>query len=234
MHMALSSNLNDPEFNPEPFSLIYQRSLYQTLRSQTRNIFQLLKNKEKLLQENLQSLVKEVLSKESNILTFYKKIIQKKISGLRIRTHGDYHLGQVLYTGKDFYIIDFEEESHQSMSGKRIKKSPLRDVAGMSYSFHYAAQKALLSHPVTHSEQVEKLEHWADIWYQHVNQTFLQAYKESIEQSKIPLLPKDQADCDYLLQTYMMNKVIYELAFEINTQPDLAIIPLKAMKYLLN
>ena len=87
---------------------------------------------------------KQVLDLQDKILKRFRSILDRKITAMRIRVHGDYHLGQVLFTGKDFVIIDFEGEPAHSLSVRRIKRSPLRDVAGMLRSFHYAANAPLI------------------------------------------------------------------------------------------
>ncbi|MDX5347832.1 MAG: putative maltokinase, partial [Hymenobacteraceae bacterium] len=139
MHLALASHPEDKDFAPEDFSLHYQRSLYSSLQSLVRSNFDRLKKMMNKLPEHVRPEAEEVLNLRSEIMDSFKQIFAHKINTLKIRTHGDYHLGQVLFTGKDFVILDFEGEPARSYSERRLKRSPLRDVAGMIRSFHYAA-----------------------------------------------------------------------------------------------
>src|SRR5689334_25265550 len=93
-----------------------------------------------------------------------RRILDVKIVATRIRIHGDYHLGQVLHTGKDFVIVDFEGEPARSLGERRMKRSALRDVAGMMRSFHYAAYASLWKQSSMRSEDIALLETWASAW----------------------------------------------------------------------
>jgi maltose alpha-D-glucosyltransferase/alpha-amylase len=116
LHRALATDANDPQFAPEPFTPLYQRSLYQSMRSLTRQILQMLSRRTKDLPESLRPVAQQVLDAEGQIVGRFRALLDKKINAMRIRTHGDYHLGQVLYTGKDFMIIDFEGEPARPLS----------------------------------------------------------------------------------------------------------------------
>src|SRR5690606_35473328 len=144
MHKALAANPDEKDFEHEAFSLHYQRSLFSSLQSLTRNSFQNLQKNLKNLPEGLRKEAKEVLDMKSDVLKCFKRVYAHKIPIMKIRTHGDYHLGQVLWTGKDFVIIDFEGEPARAFSERRLKRSPLRDVAGMVRSFHYAAYSSIM------------------------------------------------------------------------------------------
>lgn len=231
MHIALSSHPEDPAFRPESFSLLYQRSLYQTMRSNTRKAFQLLAKYLSFIPVNQRAVGEEVLKNETLLLNSYRRILQTKISGLRIRIHGDYHLGQVLYTGKDFYIIDFEGEPLQSFSRRRFKRHPLTDAAGMLRSFHYAVHKVLLSNTIIRPEMIPILEPWANLWYQHISRVFLNTYIQVIKTSPQPLIGDDPIENANLLEIFFLNKAIYELTYEINLRPDWILIPCKGILY---
>src|SRR5205823_10130803 len=154
-----------PAFAPEPITPFYQRSLYQTVRSITVQNFRLLRD----LGDQIPEVV-QILDLEGDVVRRLQRVLEPKINASRIRIHGDYHLGQVLYTGKDFVIIDFEGEPARPLSERRIKRSPLRDVAGMLRSFHYAAYTTLFTQEAegvyaSPPEALAFLEPWARFWY---------------------------------------------------------------------
>jgi maltose alpha-D-glucosyltransferase/alpha-amylase len=144
--------------------------------------------------------------------------------------HGDYHLGQVLYTGRDFVIIDFEGEPSRSIGARRIKRTPLRDVAGMLRSFDYAAHTSLLGRhrggPVR-PEDVATLAPWARYWTQWVSAAFLRAYLATLGPGA--LLPRDPRDLRVLLDAHLLEKALYELGYELNNRPDWVGIPLSGI-----
>jgi maltose alpha-D-glucosyltransferase / alpha-amylase len=150
---------------------------------------------------------------------------------VKIRIHGDYHLGQVLVTGKDFVITDFEGEPLRSYSERRLKRSPLRDVAGMIRSLHYAAYGSLFLDNQIRKEDFKKLIPYAEQWYHYMSGFFMAAYLETVEGS--PFIPKDKADLDTLMTTFLLEKAIYELNYELNNRPDWVIIPLRGIKELM-
>ncbi len=226
MHMALSSNTYDPDFKPEPFSYLTQRSVYQSIRSSIRLSFSTLRNRINKIPDGIKELAKEVLKKEGAIIKYLGKLVEKPYSLNLIRIHGDYHLGQILYTGKDCIIIDFEGEPLQSFSFRRRKRSCLRDIAGMLRSFHYAAYKTLLFSPSITVEMQEKLEKWAELWYDKVSYAFLNSYYQGIGKD---LIPEDEKERAYFLKVFTLNKALYELSYELNARPELLIIPLKGI-----
>ena len=177
LHVALASVPDDPNFAPEPFTTLYQRSLYQSVRSQARKVFDHLRKHVKELTEATQEDCQHLLGREEELLSRVHSIYKQKITAMRTRFHGDYHLGQVLYTGKDFVIIDLEGEPDRPFSDRRRKRSPLRDVAGMLRSFHYASFQALRKGHIR-PEDVAALEPWARFWLFWVCVAFLKAYLE--------------------------------------------------------
>jgi maltose alpha-D-glucosyltransferase/alpha-amylase len=155
-------------------------------------------------------------------------IYARKVNAMKIRTHGDYHLGQVLFTGKDFVILDFEGEPARAYSERRIKRSPLRDVAGMIRSFHYAAYNAYFQMDITRKEQAEVLEQWAEQWYHYISGFYIKAYLETTKGSAF--IPDEKEDLTVLLQTFLLEKAIYELNYELNNRPNWVIIPIQGIK----
>jgi maltose alpha-D-glucosyltransferase/alpha-amylase len=232
LHIALASAPGDPDFAPESFSTLYQRSLYQSMQSQTSQVFQLLRDRLKKLPDGVREEAQKVLELEPEVRRRLRSILQRKINTMRIRVHGDYHLGQVLYTGRDFIVIDFEGEPARPLSERRIKRSPLRDVAGMLRSFHYAAYAGLFGQVSgIRPEDFASLEPWARFWYVWVSATFLKAYfvggKEAL------FLPKDPQELQILFEAYLLEKVIYELGYELNNRPDWIRVPLQGILQLL-
>jgi maltose alpha-D-glucosyltransferase/alpha-amylase len=232
MHMALAANLDDPAFAPEPFTMMYQRSTYQSMRSELIRVFQTLTKRTKTLTEDQRVLASQVLSVQPRILARLHDVTTTKMTGQRFRLHGDYHLGQVLYTGNDFYIIDFEGEPLRSLSDRRIKRSALRDVAGMIRSFHYAAYTSLLDSGVdqtggqsaVRSEDFGLLETWCRYWYRWVAAIFLRSYVETAGDSAF--LPASRSEFTTLLESFILSKAIYELDYELGHRPSWISVPL--------
>ncbi|MFA5259905.1 MAG: maltose alpha-D-glucosyltransferase [Candidatus Omnitrophota bacterium] len=231
MHDALSREEDHPDFTPESFSMLYQRSVYQAMGGQARSVMKLLKKIVKHLPAENQREAGPVLEQEERIFSCFKQILSTKFSAKKIRIHGDYHLGQVLFTGKDFVISDFEGEPLRSMSERRLKRSPLRDVAGMLRSFHYAACAALFLKKIVREEDSVFLEGCADFWYAHVSQIFLQSYLKALEGTQV--LPRKKGDLDLLLDVFLLDKAVYELGYELNNRPDWALIPLRGIRRIL-
>src|SRR5256886_3003359 len=175
LHLALASRPDDPAFRPEPFNTIDQRSVYHNNRTSLRRTFTLLEKKLPDLSRGFRDEAREVLAAQQEILAREKRLLDRRTNAAKIRIHGDYHLGQLLYTGKDFVILDFEGEPARPLSERKLKRSALRDVAGMMRSFQYAAYSALWQ-PAMRKEDVPFLERWADLWYRHVGSVFLQSY----------------------------------------------------------
>jgi maltose alpha-D-glucosyltransferase/alpha-amylase len=229
MHMALASDSSNPAFAPEPFNANYQRSLYSSLRKLLRDRFGLLETTIHKLDPSIQPLAQEVLEMENIILESFSEVYQHKITALKTRIHGDYHLGQVLFTGKDFVIIDFEGEPGFSFSERRLKKNAFKDVAGMMRSFHYAAFGKLLLNENYRDRDLELLEQAAEQWQHYVSRFYLGAYMERIGMGTV--LSEEN---DILIRTFLLEKAIYELGYELNGRPDWTIIPLRGIHYLVN
>ncbi|MBN1823827.1 MAG: maltose alpha-D-glucosyltransferase [Endomicrobiales bacterium] len=226
MHRALASISSKP-FEPEPFSTLYQRSVYQSMRNFVRASFRFLEKSAGKLPKNVKSDAEEALKLESAIISRLGRIYEKKISTAKIRIHGDYHLGQVLYTGKDFVIIDFEGEPARSIGERRLKRSPLRDIAGMIRSFHYAVHSGLIKYVSLHPDESQYLESWAEAWVAYVSRIFFTAYMEEVGDTN--LVPRKKEEFDILFEAFLTDKVIYELLYELNNRPDWIGIPLKGI-----
>jgi maltose alpha-D-glucosyltransferase/alpha-amylase len=229
MHLALSAGEAEA-FRPEPFSTLYQRSLYQSMRSLATQTLQSLRKLRNGLPADMQALADEVLAREDTLLARFQRITAAKMETVRTRIHGDFHLGQVLFTGKDFMIIDFEGEPVRPITERKIKRSPLRDVAGMLRSFQYAAYSSLFSRTSGMSltqEEIAILQRWADFWCFWASNAYLARYYE-IAQGAI-FLPPSQEDVAVLLEHYLLEKVIYEVGYEMNNRPTWLSIPLNGI-----
>jgi maltose alpha-D-glucosyltransferase/alpha-amylase len=228
LHLALASDDADVAFSPEPFTTHYQRGLYQSMRTLTNQVFRLVRSR----QRDIPQLV-QIVDLEEQIVRRLRAVADTRIEAMRIRVHGDYHLGQVLYTGKDFVIIDFEGEPARPLGERRIKRSPLKDVAGMLRSFHYAAYTALFGQTLdaVKPENPAMLEPWVLLWYVWVSGAFLRSYLDTCGDSG--LLPKSRDGLEILLDTLLLDKAMYELRYELNYRPDWARIPIEGILQLL-
>jgi maltose alpha-D-glucosyltransferase / alpha-amylase len=230
LHLALASETENKDFSGEPFTPHYQRSLYQSMRNLAMEKFQLLRRKLPELPESVAPIAKRVIESSDLIMEQFRPVFQRKIKATRCRIHGDYHLGQVLYTGKDFVIIDFEGEPARSISERRIKRSPLKDVAGMLRSFHYATYATLykrLEQGSVTPEQFSRVEPWAHFWQAWVSAVYLKAYLD--ETGSAGFLPASEEELEILLEAYVMEKAIYELGYEVNHRPEWLKIPLQGL-----
>jgi len=227
LHIALASEPDDPAFAPEPFTQFFQRSFYQVNRSVTTQTFQLLRKRIRHLPEELQESAKRTLELEASILDRFRTVTKRKIAALRIRCHGDYHLGQVLFTGKDYVIIDFEGEPARPLGERRIKRSPLRDVAGMIRSFDYACHAALRRMSMSGLTVDASMLEWARLWYRWTSAGFLKSYFEIAKNAAF--LPAGREELEILLDAYLLEKAVYELNYELNNRPDWLTIPLAAI-----
>lgn len=229
MHLALASREDDPDFCPERFNQNYQRSIYSGHRKLVNEKLTALSYRLEELPEHIATEARQILDIEPEILESFKEIFSQKIDAYKTRIHGDYHLGQVLFNGRDFYIIDFEGEPMHSISERRLKKTPFKDVAGMIRSFHYAAYGQLVLNQNYRKEDMPLLETWANQWFHYVNQTFLTAYLDTAKGANF--IPPTEESMRLLLRTYILEKAIYEVGYEMNARPEWLRIPIRGVLY---
>ena len=238
LHEALAAEREDPAFVPEPFTQLYQRSVYQSLRNLQRRAFDRLQATLARLPEWLHEETRALLGLSDRLLERFRLLLGKKMTGQRIRCHGDYNLSEVLYTGKDFVTIDFEGDGARSLSDRRVKRSALRDVASMVRSFHYAATGALIgggakgqAPGVIRRQDQAVLEPWARTWYGWVTAAFLQAYLGKTQGAAF--LPQSAEEFWLLLGLYLLEKGLMELYYELTNRLDWAVIPIRGLLALL-
>jgi maltose alpha-D-glucosyltransferase / alpha-amylase len=236
LHLAFAlDGERDPAFAPEPFTIFYQRSVYQTMRNLAGRVLQQLRAGLDRLPEEVQADARHLLASEQLLGSRFRRVIETKISGMRTRHHGDFHLGQVLFTGKDFFITDFEGEPTRPLSERRMKRSPLRDIAGMLRSFHYAVYASLLDHHEGAGVRAldrPALEPWANFWYTSVSAAFLREYLFAAGPGGF--LPATDEELVTLLDGYVLEKAVYELGYELNNRPRWTMIPLRGLAQLLD
>ena len=226
LHTALASDPDDPAFAPERISPQDQRSIYQSLNAVALRSLELLRSQLNRLPEDAKDEAKRVLELEPRIAQALRAFLARRLTTTRIRVHGDYHLGQVLYTGHDFVIIDFEGEPTRSLYERRLKRLALRDVAGMLRSFDYASQAALRSGNFEPTS-APRLEAWARFWVDSVSAMFLHSYLTTAGSASF--VPQTAEDLDLQLSTMLLEKALYELRYELNSRPDWVRIPLRGI-----
>ncbi len=231
MHIALGLDTENPDFAPEKFTKHYQRSIYSGHRKLVAEKFDALQHKISTFTPQIAKEATDILNLQPEILQCFEEIFKQKIEATKTRIHGDYHLGQVLFDGKDFFIIDFEGEPLLTISERRLKKTPFKDVAGMMRSLHYAAYGQLLLNKNYRKEDLPMLESWALQWYHYVSQVYLTAYLDRAAGASF--LPPDEVGQQTLLRTYMLEKAIYEVGYEMNARPEWLRIPLRGVTYVM-
>jgi maltose alpha-D-glucosyltransferase/alpha-amylase len=233
LHLALASVKNKKEFAPEPFSLLYQKSLYQSFRTLIKRTVNQMKSSIKKLNDEQRDLIDDIIKNEGLLLSTIKHTLEKKkIHTSKIRVHGDYHLGQVLFTGKDFIIIDFEGEPTRTLTARKMKHCPFKDVAGMLRSFHYAIYMGQLENKSKIPESADLLQPWLEAWYGTVQAVFVNSYLNTAGDASF--IPEEERQINDLLSVFTIEKAIYEADYEFNNRPDWLHIPLNGLKKILN
>jgi trehalose synthase-fused probable maltokinase len=230
LHLALGQPREHPQLAPEPMTAEYRRMRYESMSRLWNDVGILLSNRQDALAISLREAAAGLLTREPEIHALFRSLVGIEDGGCRIRCHGDYHLGQVLWTGADYVIIDFEGEPARPLSERRAKQSPLLDVAGMLRSFDYAASAVQQSRP-TEAADLE-VERWTGFWSRWVGADFLKAYLA--ETGTASFGPRSPRAADGLLRVYLLEKAVYELGYELNNRPGWVAIPLKGIADILN
>lgn len=232
MHQALSADTKSKNFKVEKFNPKYREWLYHHLEDLVEGRIAMLQNNHHLLDEEAQRMAGLLLDKKEMLLRFFAGIKKKPLKSLRTRIHGDFHLGQILYTEKDFIIIDFEGEPESSMADRKIRHSPLKDVAGMIRSFHYAVSAKLFYSAETKNSDIIKLQKAADRWFHLIRETFTETYLKALGSDQ--KLYGSKAEINFLFLLHLLEKAIYEVGYELNGRPDWLKIPLKGIEQVIN
>lgn len=233
LHKVLASGTDSTAFSAEPFTSLYQRSVYQSMRNLTGEVFRLLRKKLGLLPDELRSEAAEVVESNHKVLQVFESIRTTKIFASRIRCHGDYHLGQILYTGDDFVIIDFEGDAARPVGERRLKASPLRDVAGMLRSFHHAAFSSYLTRARQgdlSADDLARVETVYHFWFKWVCAIFLRAYLETA--GSCSFIPPEQKQLRIMLKAFVLEKAVQELGCTLENPSEWMRKPLQAIRRL--
>ena len=223
------ANAGGAAFEPETFDADAVAALAEGMRSHAAASLDVLGDRMSALNDASRAAAEAVLGDRDALLARFDEVRDVRDAGLRIRVHGDYHLGQVLRSEEDFIILDFEGEPARSIAERRAKQSPLKDVAGMVRSYSYAAYAALFAFTMHAPDDYPVLEPWAETWQHWAADAFLSGYRSTI--GKMPIIPSGAA-WTTLLRAFMLDKAFYELAYELNNRPDWIRIPLSGIRNL--
>jgi trehalose synthase-fused probable maltokinase len=231
LHIALSSDPDRDAFRPEPATPESFQGLLATIRGEVDSTRAMLES------ANLPDPIASELPGQIQAAALAQlakfEAATSDIACRQIRVHGDYHLGQILRTGDDFVIIDFEGEPDRPISERREKRSALKDVAGLVRSFHYATctGAAKLTPALDDRSIPENVTAWQNFWFGCSARVFLEGYLETATGQVS--LPDSPAQTQQLLDLYLLEKVLYELRYELNNRPDWVAIPLAGLKAVL-
>lgn len=224
LHLVLAEAQDHPDFAPEALTLEYRQARYQSMLRMWKQVARLLTQR-LVGGTQSQQQAADLLAQESRLLAVFETFLDLQHGGQRIRCHGDYHLGQVLWTGSDYVLTDFEGEPDRPLYERRLKHSPLYDVAGMLRSFDYASWTALNKCDVEDTQH--KLESWVTYWSRWVRARFLGEYLTQMHDA--PFWPPSSKDAEQLLTVHELEKAVYELGYELNNRPEWVGIPLKGI-----
>jgi maltose alpha-D-glucosyltransferase / alpha-amylase len=234
LHRVLASDYANKDFAPEISTPHHRRAVFQSMRNLAAQNLRLLRSQSDAIPPETQALARRVAELEPAIIRTYRSFCDLSLSGLRTRLHGDFRLGQVLWTGKDFVFIDFEGESSIPISERRLKHSPLRDVAAMLRSFHYAAAIGLEQHVRTGSipsENMPQFQSWLRYWNLWVGVAYLKAYFQTMRGANI--LPENEESVRVMLRAFLLDRAMNELGRELNDASGHLEIPLTGILFFL-
>jgi maltose alpha-D-glucosyltransferase/alpha-amylase len=232
MHLALASGVELKDFKPEEFSLHYQRSLFSAMVTLVREVFQNLKRNISSLPGELQPEAEELLKHRDDVLNVFKRIYDKKLDVLKIRTHGYYTLSQVLLTGKDIAIQGYGGDPLRPYSERRLKRSPLHDVATMLRSFHNAAYEGFHGNNHILKDNMPKYIPFLRLWAHYMGVFFVKAYLDTVAGSKF--VPADKTDFRVMIQTFLLEKSLHDLNHTLNNGFTSMVVPLRTIRSIIN
>ena len=232
MHIALGSEFEETAFTPAHFNEDYTVWLKNRLLYQFQNRLNTIENNLGKLEGLALELANEFLEQKNKIRKHFVNFDWTKLKGERIRVHGDYHLGQILVQNDDFYIIDFEGEPESTIRDRKVKQPPLKDVAGLFRSFHYAIYATIFNNSEHYNYSQEELFEAGEIVYKYLIGVFLEVYIDGVRKANLNIGYEQERD--FILEYSLLEKAVYELGYELNSRPKWAVIPLKGISNIIN
>jgi maltose alpha-D-glucosyltransferase/alpha-amylase len=224
LHLALSASGTNGDFRPEPVSPDDRHALAQHMKADAVQTLDAIEPLLPKLPDDTAVQARELLPLRDSVTQVFEAVASTTSPISRIRVHGDYHLGQVLWAENDYYIIDFEGEPARTLAERRARQLALKDVAGMLRSFAYAAYAALSAYSLARPEDFQRLETWALAWQTWTSAAFLRTYLDVA--GGAVFLPASPSETETLLDAFVLDKALYELRYELNNRPDWVRIPL--------
>lgn len=232
MHIALGSEFEETAFTPARFNDDYEVWLKNRLLYQFQNRLNTVENNIHKLEGLALELAKEFLDKKNFIRKRFVAFDWTKLKGERLRVHGDYHLGQILVKDDDFYILDFEGEPESTIRDRKVKQPPIKDVAGLFRSFHYAIYATIFNNGDHYKASQKELFEAGELLYRYFIGVFLGSYVDEIQSHNINIGYNQERI--FLLKYSLLEKAVYELGYELNSRPQWAVIPLKGISNIIN
>lgn len=231
MHIALGSDMQDTAFTPTKYNGDYAVWLKNRLIYMFQNRLNTIENNIHKLEGEALELAKEFLDKKKEIREHFLNFNWTRMKSERIRIHGDFHLGQVLVDHDDFYLLDFEGEPESTIQDRKVKQPPLKDVAGMFRSFHYAIYSTIFNNDGSFSTSQEDMFEAGEVLYKFMIGVFMETYVHKVQSENLNIGYKQEIE--FLLDYCLLEKAIYELGYELNSRPRWTIIPLRGISSIL-
>jgi maltose alpha-D-glucosyltransferase / alpha-amylase len=231
MHKALATALDDPAFACEPLEVADAQRVAESTRVRARRALAQLAERLNALPPTAAPRAQALIGAQPGLFERLDALEGMRIDAARTRVHQDFHLGQTLWTGRDYVILDFEGEPLRPLAERRVKRSPLTDVAGMLRSYSYAAWSGLFAWCRARGRDPQREAFWAAAWEGTVASAFLDAYRAAT--AGAPFVPADPAQFETWLRALMLEKAVYELEYELNNRPDWVLVPVEGLLRLL-
>ncbi len=232
MHIALGSDIHETAFTPTTYNGDYTVWLKNRMLYQFQNRLNIIENSLHKLDGLALELAHQFMENKKIVRKHFVDFDWTKMKSERIRIHGDYHLGQVLVNGDDFYILDFEGEPESTIRDRKVKQPPLKDVASMFRSFHYAIYATIFNNKEKYPFEQEELFKAGEILYKYFVGVFLETYIEKAQSGNLNI--GYNHEIDFLLKYCLLEKAVYELGYELNSRPRWAVIPLRGIQSIMN